>query len=292
MALPLLFLICFSFQESDSESVVDSFKHTTSSLPCFERYAMKTFFGQHDNIIDLNLEDYIKHKIPFGSQTTVFRLLVLERLLIGEGSHRRLSSSIKFSVPRDLSADFSSQICEVIIIERLPSGVFADPFELDHILHRGVFKDAYVFGDTNLELPSFLSNQSVVEIHLDAALSTSPAQEIVKEFKIEIPLHARYPPLEESGYVTVRFDIPDLFLRCKSKNNEEEPARTCLLTPIAGNDGLKAHDIKWSIPAGMEAHARTVSVVTFITALSSVILIVTASLKHTRTDSDARLKQS
>lgn len=56
-----------------------------------------------------------------------------------------------------------------------------------------VFKDASVFGDTNLELPSFLSNQSIVEVHLDAALNNSAGKEIVLEFKIEIPLHARYP---------------------------------------------------------------------------------------------------
>ncbi|KAH9617872.1 hypothetical protein KSS87_018617, partial [Heliosperma pusillum] len=275
-------------EESDSEWVLDSLKHPVSSLPCFEQYAMKPFYGQHDSIIDLNLQDYIKHKIPLGSHTLVSRLLGLERHLIGEGSHRRLSSSIKFSVQQDLSPHFLSQMCEVIIIERLPSGVFADPFELDHILQRGVFKDAYVFGDTNLELPSFLSNQSVVEIHLDAALGASAEQEIVKEIKVEFPLHARYPPLEKSGYSTVKFDIPDLFLRCKSKTHVEEPVQTCLLTPIADSDGLKVHEIKWSIPAGMDAHAKTVSVVTFTVALISVILIVIASLKHARMDSDAR----
>lgn len=49
---------------------------------------------------------------------------------MGEGSHRRLSSSIR------LESEHSLQSCEGIIIEKLPSGVFADPFELQHLVHR------------------------------------------------------------------------------------------------------------------------------------------------------------
>lgn len=58
------------------------------------------------------------------------RLLRLHRSLIGEGSHRRLSSSIR------LESEISQQHCEAIIIEKLPSGVFADPFELQHLVQR------------------------------------------------------------------------------------------------------------------------------------------------------------
>jgi len=52
-----------------------------------------------------------------------------------------------------------------------------------------VFSDVAVFGDTNLELPSFLSNRSAVEIHLvvDPNILQEPT-----DVKIELPLHARY----------------------------------------------------------------------------------------------------
>ncbi|KAK9698975.1 hypothetical protein RND81_08G144800 [Saponaria officinalis] len=277
-------------QESDHDFSVEFNKHTISSVACIDRYVMDPYFRQHDGNIDLDLQDYIKHKIASASDKISSKLLVLERHLIGEGSHRRLSSSIKFSVQHLPADDFSSQICEVVIIERLPCGVFADPFELDHIVQRGAYKDASVFGDINLELPSFLSNQSLVEIHLDAALNISADKEIVKEFKLEIPLHARYPRLQASGYSTVRFSDPDLFFRCKM--NDDAPAQTCLLTPISGNYGLKVNDFEWSIPAGIEAHAGIVSVVTFTTALLSVILIAVASFKVTRTEPDTRVKES
>lgn len=52
-----------------------------------------------------------------------------------------------------------------------------------------VFNDIGVFGDTNLEQPSFLSNRSAVEIHLDADpnILFQPT-----DINIDLPLHARY----------------------------------------------------------------------------------------------------
>lgn len=44
-----------------------------------------------------------------------------------------------------------------------------------------------MFGDTNLELPSFRSNQTVVEIH--KVLSGGDGD---LEVSLEVPLHARY----------------------------------------------------------------------------------------------------
>jgi phosphatidylinositol glycan class X len=52
-----------------------------------------------------------------------------------------------------------------------------------------VFLDVAVFGDTNLELPSALSNRSAVEIHFDLKPSKSMDCNLV----VELPLHARYP---------------------------------------------------------------------------------------------------
>lgn len=52
-----------------------------------------------------------------------------------------------------------------------------------------VYLDAAVFGDTNLELPSALSNSSFIEIHMDLVPSSKDNNELV----IELPLHLRYP---------------------------------------------------------------------------------------------------
>lgn len=50
-----------------------------------------------------------------------------------------------------------------------------------------------VFGDTNLELPSFLSNRSVVEVHRDVDPNFLSSRQNVLNINIVLPLHARYP---------------------------------------------------------------------------------------------------
>lgn len=57
------------------------------------------------------------------------------------------------------------------------------------MLFIAVFHNAAVFGDTNLELPSFLSIRSVVEIHLDFDPSIFSKS---ADINLELPLHARY----------------------------------------------------------------------------------------------------
>ncbi|CAO2820887.1 unnamed protein product [Amaranthus hypochondriacus] len=266
---------CYSVssQESLNDYSDRTHKNKGSSMPCFARYALESFFREYDSFTDSNVFEHMSKNV-FGSKTKLGRLLDIERHLIGEGSHRHLSSIVRFSIQANLIADVASRICDFIIIERLPSGVFADPFELQHLLRRGVFKDAAVFGDTNLELPSFLSNQSIVEVHLDAALDHSAGQEILLEYKIELPLHARYPPVEESGYAKVRFGAPDLFINCKKDG--QSSGEGCLFSSI---DAGEVDDIVWSIPAGIKSHARTVSIITFTSALLSAALIIVASLR-------------
>lgn len=60
-----------------------------------------------------------------------------------------------------------------------------------------VYGNIAVFGDTNLELPSFLSNRSAVEVHMDVGhdLLLGPSKE--STINLELPLHARYPVSEE-----------------------------------------------------------------------------------------------
>jgi len=59
-----------------------------------------------------------------------------------------------------------------------------------------VFTDVAVFGDTNLELPSVLSNQSAVEIHMKVAPTSLLGHISELEISADLPLHARYPVSE------------------------------------------------------------------------------------------------
>ncbi|MCD9561249.1 hypothetical protein HAX54_020252, partial [Datura stramonium] len=112
----------------------------------------KSYFNRHENLVDSKFEDFIAHEILPSAWLVKFaqQLSDLHRKLIDEGSHRRLSSFLRLKMSSE-SISRPPKSCEVTIVERLPSGVFADPFELQHLVQRGVFTDAAVFGDTNLE---------------------------------------------------------------------------------------------------------------------------------------------
>ncbi|KAL5144276.1 hypothetical protein HKD37_06G014619 [Glycine soja] len=135
------------------------------------------------------------------------------------------------------------------------------------------FSDIAVFGDTNLELPSFLSNRSAVEIHLlvDPNILQEPT-----DINMELPLHARYQPLNGSGYSAIEFGAPDMVVRCSTKEKMEN--HNCFFKLEKDDANLYGAHIVWRMPSGIKAHAGLVSAVTFIAALLSTIAIVVASL--------------
>lgn len=208
-------------------------------FPPVNKFLMQSYFDRYLHLHDSDFENFMSQEVTNDlcevlpdNHNFVLRLSDLRRNLIGEGSRRSVSTLIKFQTQQLKSlSELLSYSPEFIIIERLPSGVFADPFELQRLIQRGgnypspfffifkenemekklnsilnfrsislffqvintfliaVFSDVAVFGDTNLEQPSFLSNRSAVEIHLvvDPNILQQPA-----DINIELPLHARY----------------------------------------------------------------------------------------------------
>ncbi|KAI5419471.1 uncharacterized protein LOC127075036 isoform X2 [Lathyrus oleraceus] len=260
-----------------------------------KQFLMRSYYDRYTSLHDSDFEIFMSQEVASGlckvlpeNHNSMLRLSVLRRDLVGEGSHRRVSTLIKLQTQQLKSlSDLLSYSCELIIIERLPSGVFADPFELQHLAQRGVFNDIAVFGDTNLELPSFLSNRSAVEIHLDIDPNTllQPT-----DISIEYPLHARYQPLNESGYSIVEFGAPDTLLRCRVKEKMENS--NCLFK--LKNDDANLYDagLVWRIPSGKKAHSDLVSTVTFLTAFLSTLVIMVTSLRYFNSRVSKDLKQS
>ncbi|KAJ4951055.1 hypothetical protein NE237_027887 [Protea cynaroides] len=269
---------------------------TTSSLPYSRRFLMESYFETHDSLLDADFQDFLAHELPLASckvlplvHSSMFTTSMLQCLLIGEGSHRHLTSSIKINFQPGAISDLPSHSCDAIIVEKLPSGVFADPFELQHLVERGVFMDAAVFGDTNLESPSALSNESVVEIHMNIGHNMLSTHQEQMEVKIGLPLHARYPPLDGSGYSTIQIDLPDLFIRCSIK--EKLQHQNCLWMSMNEGSGFSS-SIVWKIPSGNSEHAKFVSAITFISALFSSLLIVVTSIYSSLIGKSKNLKHS
>ncbi|CAM8886200.1 unnamed protein product [Rhodiola kirilowii] len=247
-----------------------------------EGYIGEIYFRKYDRLDDSHFQNVVERELSGRScealgknSELMLKLSLLERYLIGEGSHRRLSTAFRLELAFESQSEIGTGACEVIFVERLPLGVSADPFELQHLRQRGVFKEAYVFGDTNLELPSFLSNRSLVEVHMDVDFSRL-SNEV--ELKLELPLHGRYQPLDDSGYTNVEFGSPDIFLYCKMINRPN--IKSCVSILRDEGSKLRPNAIIWSMPSGIKAHTGVVSLVTFLSAILSTMLIVVASMRH------------
>nr|GMD43448.1 phosphatidylinositol-glycan biosynthesis class X protein [Ipomoea batatas] len=260
--------------------------------PSHKKYIADSYFKEHNSLTDSKFEDYIAQEIAYGSCELLEELKVgtkiisLHQKLIGEGSHRHLSLSIRLESLLE-SKSGSQEFCEAIIIERLPSGVFADSFELQHLVQRGVFTEAGVFGDTNLELPSFRSNRSLIEVHLDIGSKLLSRHKDEVEFKIELPLHARYQPLGH-GFSRVEFRPPNLFMRCSI---ERKTMEKCLFPLSYRNGESKADEVVWEIPCGDKEHAGIVSAITFMSAILSALLIILVSIYYSGSNDCPDLKQ-
>ncbi|XP_057480344.1 uncharacterized protein LOC130767482 isoform X3 [Actinidia eriantha] len=251
----------------------------------YEKYITELYFKKHDSLLDSDFKSFIANELALGSCGVLQdklniapRLSVLQRYLIGEGSHRRISSSIRLSIQPESTPELPRPLCKIIILARLPSGIFADPFELQQLLQRGVFTDTVVFGDTNLELPSIVSNRSVVEVHVDVGGPNILSEDgNGLELNIELPLHVRYPPLGELGFSRVEFGEPDLFMHCSIE--EEAHNQSCLFVQTGSGDESRT-DIVWEVPCGIEEHSGVVSVVTFVSAAVSALFIVLAAIHY------------
>ncbi|KAJ6327114.1 hypothetical protein OIU78_014072 [Salix suchowensis] len=191
-----------SSSSSSEETTCESSSNFNNSYCGFRKYIMKSYFEKYDSLLEPIFQNFIADelfntcKLLPDNLNHLVRVSVPWRHLIGEGSHRHISTTIRFHMQSDSMSWLRAHFCKVIVIERLPTGVFADPFELQHLLKRGVFTDVAVFGDTNLELPSVLSNRSAVEIHINVAPTSLLGHKNELEISADLPLHVRYPVSE------------------------------------------------------------------------------------------------
>ncbi|KAL1192843.1 hypothetical protein V5N11_009316 [Cardamine amara subsp. amara] len=291
--ISLIFIYCAISSTSSSQvgtNYGDSDEISNSdhnpSLCISDQYIMQSYFTTHTSLNDSEFENFLllqqcSDKIDQNIVPAISSLLQHRRNITGEGSHRNLITSIKLLLQSE------SQFNELVIVERLPLGVFADPFELQSLQQRKVFSDVSVFGDTNLELPSFRSNRSVVEIHVDMSSRDYEHGEI----SLKLPLHARYQPLHDSGYSRVEFGEPDLFLCSSHLPNQGREQRRCLVLSIGGLK-TEAISVFWDIPAGIRDHTEYVSAFTFAAAVLSAFSILVVSVLSSKVESCKNSKQS
>lgn len=110
-----------------------------------KNFLMQSYYERYTSLNDSDFENFTSQEVTSSLcevlpeiHNFMLRLSVPKRNLIGEGSHRSVSTLMKLQTqPSNSVSELLSNSCELIIIERLPSGVFADPFELQHLAQRG-----------------------------------------------------------------------------------------------------------------------------------------------------------
>ncbi|KAE8726180.1 Syntaxin/t-SNARE family protein [Hibiscus syriacus] len=167
-----------------------------------------------------------------------------------------------------MAHELSSGLCR-ITPENQNRGVRLSALEL-FLVGEGSHRQLSVYqiadwGRSIPELPSHICEVIVIQ--------RLPLGNNGMEINILLPLHARYQPLNESGYSIVEIGEPDMFMRCSMEGKQ-----SCLLMSLEDSAKSRISTVKWKIPAGIKAHTGFVPVGTFITASLSTVLIVYASM--------------
>lgn len=115
-----------------------------------------------------------------------------------QGFHTTSTTTIETTSPKPE--------CSLHLHYQLPPQIFVDPYEL---VHRSA-SYAYIHdGTANLELPVSAVDPAGSAVLLDVAANAS-------NVTIELPLHLRYPRLDESGISTLSVPLPIVFWACPS----------------------------------------------------------------------------
>ena len=191
-----------------------------------------------------------------------------------------------------------SDTCMLTVLQPLPAGVYADPYELENILtapnhqcgvafHMSAFK---LFGTVDVEKIESDCNATVLSVSGRFDTSGNGAQlcDSVKYPSLSVPLHARYPAphLHRSSGV-----IPFL-MGSQHQYNLEQPKISmayanaslafCPATSVVEAESVAPNmQLHWIVPAGGVWHVQVVQAVTAFTAVSGLyVLLHTILLQH------------
>ena len=212
--------------------------------------------------------------------------------LAAKGFH----SHIQYSLNRQQATDHS--VCQMTVLQPLPAGVYADPYELANIA--GISSTAvtnqlqllsyHVFGKIDVEKiepdcePTLLS----VSANIYKQPSTMNA-ETVTSLHLKVPLHARYPaPHSQHAedlhpahhpYHMYSLQDPTVILRCSTKMSHQGNDGTRLCQDVCHITSA-TQDLSWTVPAGLTKHAWFVQIATSAMALGSLMFLLIAVYAH------------
>lgn len=190
--------------------------------------------------------------------------------------------------------------CKLTVLQPLPAGIFADPYELENLVTAGerqhndslrlsMFR---LFGTIDVEKIECDCNATVLSAsaHLhspkEAAKSCSGAQHSY----LSVPMHARYPAPQlqpVSGLVPIllgahhQYNLSDPVVRveCSRASQQKSDCYLPLLVQTSSNAHEKL-DLHWTVPAGGLWHIQFVHSVTAFTAVCGLCALLRTVLSQ------------
>eukprot|EP00850_Spirogloea_muscicola_P006712 SM000032S12096 [mRNA] locus=s32:551342:552721:+ [translate_table: standard] len=260
-----------------------------------------------------------------GDASPPWRMAACSRRLEGRGAHRALRTQVQLEPDPDRPPagrrmtgpgppPTASCTPALALVERLPSGVFVDPFELQR-LHRAKREateqpkvsgrlpaavqfhgsasecsQAMACGTIDVERPAPLCEPSSAMVFADEATTEDEPDKphkLSRHFSARLPVHARYPEVDMGPcrkHATVSLLPPLLLITCYDtilNKSEQESSRTeAIWTELdmgllsEAKGDEKVVPIEWLVPVGCSEHAWLVTWATGITAVGGAACLI------------------
>ncbi|XP_046571342.1 phosphatidylinositol-glycan biosynthesis class X protein-like [Haliotis rubra] len=214
----------------------------------------------------------------------------LERHLHKKGFHRDLSTTVEWLVNPHNRGDINH--CMILLLEKLPPGVYVDPFQLSAMLQFGgpkVLVDAAV----NIEKPAHLSPPHTLHVYTELKTVTDNDEGFSLAASVTLPIHLRYqPPTHETSVTHVDLVIsnPRMFTNCSIKESVALLQAPCDYTNTSQCLWHEHHylaeqdSVACRVPVGNTSYLPLVVAVTLlVTGLGCLFIVYVVMTKQPQT---------
>uniref|UniRef100_A0A2C9M139 Phosphatidylinositol-glycan biosynthesis class X protein n=1 Tax=Biomphalaria glabrata TaxID=6526 RepID=A0A2C9M139_BIOGL len=212
------------------------------------------------------------------AESSNIKNIKLKRTLLGHGFHRDLIT--RLTLPPGITASLSKPQCTLLLIETLPSGVYADPYQLNSLK---LFGGSQVLFDSpvNVENAEFLSRSHELYIFVNVSDHFTKDSTNHTEIDVSFPIHARYhKPSPDKTHAIVTILHPSLYSNCSESDVTSSITAPCDLSNTSICDWVPLTYLSTSapltlyVPVGQESHKPIVILVTLLVSITVSALLV------------------
>ena len=200
----------------------------------------------------------------------------------------------------DLPQDMTFDTCNFTVLQLLPAGLFADPYELQNLVttimqwgKSKLLSSFKVFGVVDVEKIETDCSQTLLSVSVRYAASQTqlPSCNAHMQIRLTVPLHARYPAphmSDPSGLSTFLWSglhhyniTTPLFIVEIASESDATPQ--CFSTPAQQTSKDSQQFLDWAVPTGGMWHMPLVEIITVLTAVCSLCVLLKAIVHGSKT---------